>query len=61
MLELHAVRLDKDGAYLGTGLSLTEVDHNLKKYMKRLPGEFYVPSGCFRKALLKTCYKNERQ
>lgn len=39
VLELHAVRLDKDGAYLGTGLSLTEVDHNLKKYMKRLPEE----------------------
>ncbi|VDP21748.1 unnamed protein product [Heligmosomoides polygyrus] len=38
VLELHVVRLDKDGAYLGTGLSLTEVDHNLKKYMKRLPG-----------------------
>nr|CDJ95017.1 Ferredoxin and [2Fe-2S]-binding and Molybdopterin dehydrogenase and CO dehydrogenase flavoprotein and Aldehyde oxidase xanthine dehydrogenase and Aldehyde oxidase and xanthine dehydrogenase domain containing protein [Haemonchus contortus] len=37
--DLHEVRLDDDGAYMGTALSLTEVDNYLVKYMGSLPDE----------------------
>ncbi|KAL6737361.1 hypothetical protein Aduo_011012 [Ancylostoma duodenale] len=37
--ELHEVRLDDNGTYMGTGLSLTEVDNHLKKYISELPEE----------------------
>ncbi|WKY06780.1 hypothetical protein Q1695_006737 [Nippostrongylus brasiliensis] len=37
--DLHVVRMDDDGAYMGTGLSITEVDNNLVNFMKELPEE----------------------
>ncbi|KAK6752646.1 hypothetical protein RB195_003825 [Necator americanus] len=37
--DLHEVRLRDDGAYMGTGLSLTEMDNYLKDYISKLPEE----------------------
>lgn len=39
MAELHEAKLDRvKGAYLGTGLSLTEMDLKLQEYGKQLKG-----------------------
>ncbi|ETN75573.1 putative xanthine dehydrogenase, small subunit [Necator americanus] len=41
--DLHEVRLRDDGAYMGTGLSLTEMDNYLKDYISKLPGKSWHP------------------
>ncbi|KAJ1372162.1 hypothetical protein KIN20_034243 [Parelaphostrongylus tenuis] len=37
--DLHEVRQESTGIYMGTGLSLTEVDNCLEHYMKKLPAQ----------------------